>query len=213
MTTETSAPTSAPAELDADHGATPVRQRRPGRGGLLLGVLLALCGAMAVVAAGLILRGVGATAAAPRPAAAPRAAAPQPGSPSAAQPTPADRSAASAPTASAPAPTASAPALTVPPTAPTGTVTATTVTVLNNSRITGLANQSAAVLRDGGWAVAGVGNYTGRVPVTTVFFADGRESAAHALADAFPSVQRVLPRLDDLPDGGLIVVVTSDFAR
>ena len=206
MTTETSAPTSAPAELDADHGATPVRQRRPGRGGLLLGVLLALCGAMAVVAAGLILRGVGATAAAPRPTAAPRAAAPQPGSPSAAQPTPADRSAASAPTASAPA-------LTVPPTAPTGTVTATTVTVLNNSRITGLANQSAAVLRDGGWAVAGVGNYTGRVPVTTVFFADGRESAAHALADAFPSVQRVLPRLDDLPDGGLIVVVTSDFAR
>lgn len=202
MTTET----SAPAELDADHGATPVGQRRPGRGGLLLGVLLALCGAMAVVAAGLILRGVGATAAAPRPTAAPRAAAPQPGSPSAAQPTPADRSAASAPTASAPA-------LTVPPTAPTGTVTATTVTVLNNSRITGLANQSAAVLRDGGWAVAGVGNYTGRVPVTTVFFADGRESAAHALADAFPSVQRVLPRLDDLPDGGLIVVVTSDFAR
>lgn len=161
---------------------------------------------MAVVAAGLILRGVGATAATPRPTAAPRAAAPQPGSPSAAQPTPADRSAASAPTASAPA-------LTVPPTAPTGTVTATTVTVLNNSRITGLANQSAAVLRDGGWAVAGVGNYTGRVPVTTVFFADGRESAAHALADAFPSVQRVLPRLDDLPDGGLIVVVTSDFAR
>src|SRR5450759_579802 len=199
MTTETSAPTSAPAELDADHGATPVGQRRPGRGGLLLGVLLALCGAMAVVAAGLILRGVGATVAAPRPAAAPRAAAPQPGTPSAAQPTPADRSAASAPTASAPA--------------PTGTVTATTVTVLNNSRITGLANQSAAVLRDGGWAVAGVGNYTGRVPVTTVFFADGRESAAHALADAFPSVQRVLPRLDDLPDGGLIVVVTSDFAR
>src|SRR5450756_1608106 len=180
MTTETSAPTSAPAELDADHGATPVRQRRPGRGGLLLGVLLALCGAMAVVAAGLILRGVGATAAAPRPTA---------------------------------ASTASAPALTVPPTAPTGTVTATTVTVLNNSRITGLANQSAAVLRDGGWAVAGVGNYTGRVPVTTVFFADGRESQAHALADAFPSVQRVLPRLDDLPDGGLIVVVTSDFAR
>lgn len=161
---------------------------------------------MAVVAAGLILRGVGATAAAPRPTAAPRAAAPQPGSPSAAQPTPADRSAASAPTASAPA-------LTVPPTAPTGTVTATTVTVLNNSRIAGLANQSAAVLRDGGWAVAGVGNYTGRVPVTTVFFADGRQSEAHALADAFPSVQRVLPRLDDLPDGGLIVVVTSDFAR
>src|SRR5450756_2545137 len=57
MTTETSAPTSAPAELDADHGAMPVGQRRPGRGRLLLGVLLALCGAMAVVAAGLILRG------------------------------------------------------------------------------------------------------------------------------------------------------------
>lgn len=96
---------------------------------------------------------------------------------------------------------------------PAGTTTAlTTVTVLNNSRTTGLANQTAGVLRKQGWAVATIGNYTGRVPGTTVFYPAGEEAAAHALGDAFPAVQQVLPRFEGLPGDGLSLVVTGDFA-
>jgi hypothetical protein len=99
-------------------------------------------------------------------------------------------------------PPAAAPA--APPLAP--------ITVLNNSRTTGLADRAAASFRDGGWPVAETGNFTGRIQATTVYFAPGQEESARAFADRFPGVERVLPRFDGLPGTGLTVVLTRDFA-
>lgn len=165
-------------------------------GGRLLGAVLSGAGVAVLVGAIVFLRHDGPGAAVVQPTVRPAvtaAAAPASASPPA--PIPA-RPASAAPGADA---------------TPSGTPALTTLTVLNNSRITGLASQTADVLRDRGWAVATIGNYTGRVPVTTVFYPAGEEAVARALGSALPAVQQVLPRFDGLPGDGLSLVVTQDF--
>jgi hypothetical protein len=85
------------------------------------------------------------------------------------------------------------------------------VTVLNNSRITGLAAQGAARFTAGGWPVAAVGNFRGRIPVTTVYYDPGLETAAHEFAGSFEGVVRVRPRFEGLPARGVVVVLTREF--
>lgn len=82
------------------------------------------------------------------------------------------------------------------------------VTVLNNSRIQGLAASTAAQLRSRGWPVARVGNMTGRLPQTTLFYSSGRRHAARVLARQFNGIASVTRRPADLPGGGLTLVVT-----
>ncbi len=84
------------------------------------------------------------------------------------------------------------------------------LTVLNNSRITGLARRAAVQFARGGWRVAAVGNLAGRVAVTTVYYGPGQQASARALAAQFRIV-RVRPRFTGLPGSGLTVVVTSGF--
>ena len=84
--------------------------------------------------------------------------------------------------------------------------------VLNNSRISGLADRAAADFRAGGWPVRDTGNSRGRIRATTVYYPPGQEAVARELARRFPAVQRVLPRLPNLPGDGLTVVVTRDYA-
>ena len=83
------------------------------------------------------------------------------------------------------------------------------VTVLNNSRFTGLARRAAARYRAGGWLVAVTGNFTGRLRATTVYFAPGQQGSASRFARQF-GVARVLPRFPGLPGYGLTVVLTRD---
>ncbi len=83
------------------------------------------------------------------------------------------------------------------------------VTVLNNSRFTGLARRAAARYRAGGWLVAVTGNFTGRLRATTVYFAPGQQGSATRFARQF-AVARVLPRFPGLPGSGLTVVLTRD---
>ena len=83
------------------------------------------------------------------------------------------------------------------------------VTVLNNSRFTGLARRAAARYRAGGWLVAVTGNFTGRLRATTVYFAPGQQGSATRFARQF-GVARVLPRFPGLPGSGLTVVLTRD---
>ena len=83
------------------------------------------------------------------------------------------------------------------------------VTVLNNSRFTGLARRAAARYRAGGWVVAVTGNFTGRLRATTVYFAPGQQGSATRFARQF-GVARVLPRFHGLPGAGLTVVLTRD---
>lgn len=88
------------------------------------------------------------------------------------------------------------------------------VRVYNNSTVEGLASRAADELREAGWSVVEVGNYSGGViPTTTVYFRPGtpEQKAAELLADEFG--MRVEPRFAGLSgfDPGLIVIVTSDY--
>ena len=87
------------------------------------------------------------------------------------------------------------------------------VTVLNNSRIDGLADRAAARFRRGGWPVRETGNFRGRIPVTTVYYdpgVRGQQASAQAFARRFAGIARVRPRFDTLPARGVVVVVTRD---
>jgi len=81
------------------------------------------------------------------------------------------------------------------------------LTVLNNSRLTGLAAEAAARYADGGWPIALVGNYNGRLRDSTVYYLPGQRAAALRLAREY-GVPRVLPRPERLPGQGLTVVLT-----
>ena len=85
------------------------------------------------------------------------------------------------------------------------------VTVLNNSRRSGLAHRAAAQVANGGWPIKLIGNFTGRIPVSTVYYAPGQAKVAAALAHQFSAVQRVLPRFRGLPGSGLTLVVTREW--
>ena len=85
------------------------------------------------------------------------------------------------------------------------------VTVLNNSTIQHLAARAAAQLRAKHWPIRLVGNYRGRLPVSTLYYLPGQRDVAGLLADEFPAVQRVLPRPEGLPGQGLTLVVTREW--
>jgi hypothetical protein len=85
------------------------------------------------------------------------------------------------------------------------------VTVLNNSRRSGLAHRAAAQVADGGWSIKQVGNFTGRIAESTVYYAPGQAAVAHAFAHQFSAVRRVLPRFQGLPGSGLTLVVTREW--
>jgi hypothetical protein len=94
------------------------------------------------------------------------------------------------------------------PSAPTQVVEIP-VLVLNNSRIYHLARRVAAELTAAGWPVAGIGNFTGRLPATTAFYAPGAQDSARLLARRFPGVTVLQPRPSWLPgDAALTLVVT-----
>jgi hypothetical protein len=90
------------------------------------------------------------------------------------------------------------------------------VTVLNNSVIKGLGDRAAAQVQARGWQIAQVGNFAGRLEVTTVYYSPGdagEEAAARELAREFGQVARVLPRYAGLPPtpSGIVLVITKDW--
>ncbi len=115
-----------------------------------------------------------------------------------------------------PSPVAAVPRAAAPPALPTPTVAPPArlpVTVLNNSRIPRLAALGAERFSAGGWPVAAVGNFRGRIPVTTVYYDPGLETAAREFAGAFSGIVRVRPRFEGLPARGVVVVLTREFPR
>ena len=85
------------------------------------------------------------------------------------------------------------------------------VSVLNNSRRAGLAHRVASQVATQGWPVAKVGNFTGRVRVSTLYYGPGQLATAQRLAASMPAIQRVLPRFSGLPTTGLTLVVTREW--
>jgi LytR cell envelope-related transcriptional attenuator len=57
------------------------------------------------------------------------------------------------------------------------------VEVYNNAGITGLANETAAMLQDTGWKVVGADNWYGSIPANTVYYPDRLRDVARLLAD------------------------------
>ena len=86
------------------------------------------------------------------------------------------------------------------------------VTVLNNSKRSGLALRAAQRFVDGGWPVTRTGNFRGQIPVTTVYYDPGLQASAEAFAAAFDGIIRVRPSFDTLPASGVVVVLTREFA-
>jgi hypothetical protein len=132
------------------------------------------------------------------------------------------------PVVTSPAPTSAAPtapATTSPPTPPASTAGSPApaspaaaalpaVTVLNNSRVTGLAAKAAKDFETRGWRISGTGNLGGRLAVTTVYYGEGQRDAAATLRAQFPAIKEMAVRYPGLPgEGGLTVVVTRDYPR
>jgi hypothetical protein len=85
------------------------------------------------------------------------------------------------------------------------------VSVLNNSRRSGLAHEAADQVAAHGWPIAKVGNFTGRVPISTLYYAPGQLDSAQRLAHLMPAIQRVRPRFSGLPTTGLTLIVTREW--
>jgi cell division septation protein DedD len=224
---------------DPAPAALPVAGRSRGHPVLtyrLLGTACALVGVLLVVGGLLALRGrpvVPSVGAPPGTSstASPTAGTPTTGTlttgpPTTVQPTTASPAATSTPAASSPprgrpAPPSRKPAGPAPtPARPSGTAgraaARAPLTVLNNTTRRHLAEQAADQLRAGGWQVVKIGNFTGKIPVTTVYYTPGHaaeEKVARSLAAQFPRIRRVLPRYAGLPPSahGVIVVLAPDW--
>ena len=130
--------------------------------------------------------------------------------------TPATSSAPATTTAAAPAQDSAAPSAPVAP-VPASPVRAP-ITVLNSTKITGLAADVGDQFTAGGWAVAGTGKSpVSDVATTTVYFTEGDtvgQQAAAQLIEQFPDVTGPVPRyfqVPGVPDPGLVVVVTGNW--
>jgi hypothetical protein len=111
-----------------------------------------------------------------------------------------------------PATSAPAPPVSEPPATQSPVGTKVTVSVLNNSRRAGLAHEVANEVAAKGWPVGTVGNFTGRVAETTVYYDSGQLQSARALASDFPQIKRIAARFAGLPGSGLTLVVTRDWS-
>jgi hypothetical protein len=95
------------------------------------------------------------------------------------------------------------------PSPPAADVAFAPVSVLNNSRIHGLAHHVAAEVEGRGWTVSQVGNLQGRVAETTVFYPPADLAAAEHLAHDFGQIQRLEPQSEGgLHSADLVLVVT-----
>jgi hypothetical protein len=85
------------------------------------------------------------------------------------------------------------------------------VVVLNATSRKGLAGTVAQRLRDKGWTVALISNFSGNVPATTVYYPPGAQADAEAAAAGLPTDPRVRPRFGNLSTTRLTVVVTDSY--
>ena len=87
--------------------------------------------------------------------------------------------------------------------------------VLNNTTVTGLAEQAAQKFEDGGWTVTRFGNYQNDILSTCAYYdpsVSGAKKAARELQRDFPAIKRVKERFPELPDGPVVVVLTPDYS-
>ena len=183
-------------------------------GARLVGVLVALAGVALLVVGVVALDGGGSGSSGAAAPVTPSVSTTPSSAPSAPSTAPsATRSTAPTRTSAAPRPSSTV----APPASPPATSAARApLTVLNNSTIRGLGDRAAAQVQDRGWQVAQVGNFAGRLAVTTAYYTPGDaagQAAALELAREFPQIDQVLPRYAGLPPTppGIVLVVTKDW--
>jgi len=85
------------------------------------------------------------------------------------------------------------------------------VGIANQTDVEGLEDLARDRLEEGGWEVAAVSGFTGNVPETTVYYPEGQEEAAEALAAQFPEIGRVMPTFEGINNTRLVVVLVEDY--
>jgi hypothetical protein len=83
------------------------------------------------------------------------------------------------------------------------------VVVLNQTRVGGLAAETADALRAGGWEVLETGDFSSGVPQTTVYFPPGLEDVAATLDAEWDGIDRVMPIFSGLRDDVLTVILAE----
>jgi len=82
------------------------------------------------------------------------------------------------------------------------------VEVYNNSGISGLAADKAAVLQGAGWNVAATDNWYGSIPESTVYYPEALRADAEKLAKTL-GVERLQPAVSPMSFDRLTVIFTS----
>jgi hypothetical protein len=128
---------------------------------------------------------------------------------------------ADASTTAAPPATTSAPATTSPAPAPTATAPAPStssrhgnrpeIVVFNQSAPGGSGDVAAQQLRDKGWTVFKVDDFSGNVSTTTVYYPAGLEKAAKRAARALSGDVRTREKFSNLSDTRLTLILTDDY--
>lgn len=86
--------------------------------------------------------------------------------------------------------------------------------VLNNTSDTP-ASVAADRFRQAGWTVSDVSTFTGGILSTAAYYdpdVAGADAAASELQQQFPAIHRVKPKFQGLPEGPIVVVLTSDYS-
>ena len=115
------------------------------------------------------------------------------------------------PSSKAPSSSATSPTATAATTKSAAKVGDLEVVVLNATSRKGLAGTVAKTLRDKGWTVALISNFSGNVPATTVYYPPGAQADAEAAAAGLPTDPRVRPRFGNLSTTRLTVVVADSY--
>jgi hypothetical protein len=84
------------------------------------------------------------------------------------------------------------------------------VDVYNDAGITGLAASVAARLQDAGWPVAGIGNWYGDIPASTVYYPATMRPQAQRVARTL-GIGRVWPAAPPMHSDRLTVILTAGY--
>lgn len=87
------------------------------------------------------------------------------------------------------------------------------VVVLNETKRDGLAATFRDLLEAGGWTVKRIGDFTGNVPLTTVYYPPGFEAQAEALEAQFSQVNRIRPAFSGIGKKRLTVILAGDYPK
>ena len=90
------------------------------------------------------------------------------------------------------------------------------IVVLNNTTVTGLAEQASHTFEQGGWTVTKYDNYQNDILSTCAYYdpsVTGAKAAAQALRRQFPAIKRVEPQFAELAswNSPIVVILTPDY--